>query len=74
MVEETDFVEILVVFGEGVFVDGFDVELEGALDEVLEVAGKGLFRLFGNVESDGPGDGHEEQIEDGGSVTVVEGG
>ncbi len=65
VVEETDFVEILVVFGQRVFVDGLDVELEGAFDEVLEVAGEGFFGLFGNEEADGPGDGHEEEIEYG---------
>lgn len=74
VVEETDFVQILFVFGQRFFVDGLDVELERVLDEVLKVAGEGLFGLFGNEEPDGPGDGHEEQVQYGRAVLVFKSG
>jgi hypothetical protein len=74
VVEKTDFVEILVVFGQRVFVNGLDVELERAFDEVLEVAGESLFGLFGNEKADGPGDGHEKEVEYGGAFLVFKSG
>ncbi len=74
VVQETDFVQILFVFGQRFFVDGLDVELERAFDEVLEVAGEGFFGLFENEEPDGPGDGHEEQVQYGRAVLVLKSG
>jgi hypothetical protein len=72
LVDEKYLVEIFFVFGQGVLVDSFNVELDCSLNKILEMTRKSLFRLFGNEHSNGPSDGHEEQIENSRFVLIIQ--
>lgn len=72
IVDEANLINIFFVFGEGVFLDSLDVELDCSFDYILEMTRESFLGLFWYEKPDGPGDGHDEQVENDWSVPIIQ--